>query len=326
MPHYLLTGAGFSRNWGGWLANEAFEYLLGASGIDQYLRDILWKAKLRGEGFEGALSIVQGTYASSKSPENKQRLDAITNALIGMFTAMQAAFSRQNFNDGDLRLQRFLAHFDAIFTLNHDTFLETHYAGPVRWSERWGGSYLPYMKFIETPPQVYRSMLREPLTQDATFTPQENYQLIYKLHGSYNWFAEPNGERLLVMGGNKIGSIQAFKALTKYQEDCQTMLSQPDAHLMIIGYSFGDGHINSIIRDAATKGLKTFIIDPFGVDVIDKRNTKAQIPEPITELMNALMPGLIGASRRPLNETLFRDLVENEKVMRFFQGQPDIWR
>ena len=58
MPHYLLTGAGFSRNWGGWLANEAFEYLLGAPEIDDYLRSILWEAKLRGEGFEGALSML----------------------------------------------------------------------------------------------------------------------------------------------------------------------------------------------------------------------------------------------------------------------------
>jgi hypothetical protein len=40
MPHYLLTGAGFSRNWGGWLANEAFEHLLGAPEIDDYLRHI----------------------------------------------------------------------------------------------------------------------------------------------------------------------------------------------------------------------------------------------------------------------------------------------
>jgi hypothetical protein len=37
MPHYLLTGAGFSRNWGGWLANEAFEYLLG-DGTDPTCR------------------------------------------------------------------------------------------------------------------------------------------------------------------------------------------------------------------------------------------------------------------------------------------------
>jgi hypothetical protein len=74
MPHYLLTGAGFSRNWGGWLASEAFEYLLGASEIDAYLRRLLWSAKLRGEGFEGALSVVQSAYASSKSTENRKRL------------------------------------------------------------------------------------------------------------------------------------------------------------------------------------------------------------------------------------------------------------
>ena len=36
MPHQLLTGAGFSRNWGGWLANEAFEYLLGVPEVDEY--------------------------------------------------------------------------------------------------------------------------------------------------------------------------------------------------------------------------------------------------------------------------------------------------
>jgi hypothetical protein len=26
MPHYLLTEAGFSANWRGWVASEAFEY------------------------------------------------------------------------------------------------------------------------------------------------------------------------------------------------------------------------------------------------------------------------------------------------------------
>ena len=55
-------------------ANEAFEYLLGAPEIDDYLRSVLWGAKLRGEGIEEVLSMVQGAYASSKSAEAKQRL------------------------------------------------------------------------------------------------------------------------------------------------------------------------------------------------------------------------------------------------------------
>jgi hypothetical protein len=325
MPHYLLTGAGFSRNWGGWLANEAFEYLLGAPEIDDYFRNILWEAKLRGEGFEGALSMVQDAYASSKSGESKQRLDRFTQAVIGMFNAMQAAFDKLDYRGSQLRLQLFLSRFDAIFTLNQDTLLETFYA-PARWSERWYGSYLPYMKFIEEPAQPYNFMLREPMMQDSESITSENYQPIYKLHGSYNWFAEPHGERLLVMGGNKTASIGTFPVLARYQDEFQAMLSQPDSHLMIIGYSFGDSHINGVIQTAATNGLRIFIVDTFGVDVIDKRNTRAQMPEPATSLMQSLMPRIIGASRRLLKEIIDSDPVENEKVMRFFEGQAHIAR
>jgi hypothetical protein len=326
MPHFLLTGAGFSRNWGGWLANEAFEYLLGAPEIDDYLRNVLWAAKLRGEGFEGALSMVQGAYASSKSDEAKRRLDKFTQAVIGMFDAMQLAFNKLDYRESALRLQRFLSQFDAIFTLNQDTLLETIYAGEVRWSERWYGSYLPYMKFIEEPIHPHYFMLREPMMQDLEFATHENTQPIYKLHGSYNWFAEPQGERLLVMGGNKTASIDTFQVLARYQAEFQTMLSQPDTHLMIIGYRFGDSHVNDAIQIAATKGAKIFIIDILGVDVIDKRNTRAQIPEPATDLMQALMPRIIGASRRSLKEIISSDPVENEKVMRFFEGQARIVR
>ncbi len=325
MPHYLLTGAGFSRNWGGWLANEVFEYLLGAPEIDDYLRNILWSAKLQGQGFEGALSTVQDDYSSKKSEAAKQHLDKLTKAVIGMFNTMQVAFNKLDHRASDPRLQRLLSQFDAIFTLNQDTLLETLYAGPVRWSERWYGSYLPYMKLIEEPNQAYQFMLRSPMMQSSEFIAQENYQPIYKLHGSYNWFAEPHGEQLLVMGGNKTASISAFKVLARYQSEFQEILCQPDTHLMVIGYSFGDPHINDALQTAAIKGLKVFIVDTFGVDVIDKRNTQSTT-EPLTDLMKALMPRIIGASRRPLNEIINTDLVEKEKVMRFFEGQAPIVR
>jgi hypothetical protein len=182
------------------------------------------------------------------------------------------------------------------------------------------------MKFIEEPAQPYIFMLRDPMTQDSEFITRENNQPIYKLHGSYNWFAEPHGERLVVMGGNKTASIGAFRVLARYQDEFRAMLSQPDTHLMVIGYGFGDPHINSAIQTAATKGFRIFIVDALGVDVIDKRNTRAQIPERMTDLMEALMPRIIGASRRPLNEILNSDSVENEKVMRFFEGQAHIVR
>ena len=101
------------------------------------------------------------------------------------------------------------------------------------------------------------------------------------------------------------------------------MLSQPDTHLMVIGYSFGDHHINEAIQTAAAKDAKIFVIDPLGVDVIDKRNTRA---EPATDLMQALMPRIMGASRRPLNEIINTDKLESAKVTRFFDGQSHIVR
>jgi hypothetical protein len=41
MGQILLLGAGFSRNWGGWLASEAFEYLLGCPQVDEDIRSLL---------------------------------------------------------------------------------------------------------------------------------------------------------------------------------------------------------------------------------------------------------------------------------------------
>jgi hypothetical protein len=326
MAHYLLTGAGFSRNWGGWLANEAFEYLLGCAQIDDYLRQLLWTNKLQSGGFETALYIVQSTFANDPRPINKQRLDAITEAVLSMFAAMQTGFNGLDFRDHDLRFQRFLARFDAIFTLNQDTLLETHYAGPVRWSERWYGSYLPYMKLMEEPEHSYQFMLRAPMTPDSQFLSEENHQPIYKLHGSHNWFSEGQGDRLVVIGGNKTGSINGSAVLARYQSDFEVALSRPGTHLMVIGYSFGDPHINGVLQASSLKGMRMFIVDPNGVDVIDKRSAKAQIPEPTTDMMNALMPSIVGASRRSLDAIIYSDLVEQEKVERFFESQEQIIR
>ena len=65
--------------------------------------------------------------------------------------------------------------------------------------------------------------------QDSEFITRENDQPIYKLHGSYNWFAEPHGERLLVMGGHKTASISTFRVLARYQDEFQAMLEvDPD--------------------------------------------------------------------------------------------------
>jgi len=74
VPHYvLLTGAGFSRNWGGWLADEAFEYLLGHPRIEDGLRALLWKHKLAGDGFEAAVEEQRTETARSTNSYRAER-------------------------------------------------------------------------------------------------------------------------------------------------------------------------------------------------------------------------------------------------------------
>jgi hypothetical protein len=63
MTFILLTGAGFSRNWGGWLSSQTFEYLLGSPELDDDLRALLWRSKEACGGFEDALAELQEEHA-----------------------------------------------------------------------------------------------------------------------------------------------------------------------------------------------------------------------------------------------------------------------
>jgi hypothetical protein len=119
---------------------------------------------------------------------------------------------------------------------------------------------------------------------------------------------------MLVVGGNKVASIAQHPLLEWYHARFAGCLRAREARLMIIGYSFGDAHINKMIFDGIEAGLKIFIIDPLGVDVM---GSNASLPlNPGFSIRNAI----IGASRRPLLKTLSgQDVVEWNKVNRFFR-------
>ena len=87
MAYYLLTGAGFSRNWGGWLADEAFEYLLGQTEADPELREYLWKSRDEGRGFEDALARLQYGSDYQFDAQVEQNLRNLTKADSGHIEA-----------------------------------------------------------------------------------------------------------------------------------------------------------------------------------------------------------------------------------------------
>ena len=149
------------------------------------------------------------------------------------------------------------------------------------------------------------------------FPRQPSLQPYFKLHGSSNWIDANNGRRLLVMGGNKATTIAQHPILKWNYQRFEEYLAKPSVRLMVIGYSFGDHHINQAIAEAADRGtLRLFVIDPLGVDVLDK-NRSAPIPGP-DPLFTRLQPHIIGASRRTVREIFGNDRVEHAKVIRFF--------
>lgn len=317
MTLILLTGAGFSRNWGGWLASEAFEYLLGCTEIDRETRTLLWRSKENGGGFEDTLADL----ANAKDDQNKKRYDELNAALVGMFNAMGLGFMQRPFefqNNVRYMVKTFLAQFDAIFTLNQDTLLEQHYLD-VASGGKWNGYRIPGVKPLNpatsgTPHDKIAVKQPDP----DNFKLPSGIQPYIKLHGSCNWNNGTSGGRVLIMGGQKAINIGQFPILSWYRQQFREFLLRPNARLMVIGYSFSDAHINEAIGEGVDKGLKLFIIDPLGVDVLDKRQ-KEPVGRGRDEYMDKLTPNIIGASRRPLTSIFNDDVVEHGRVMKFFR-------
>jgi hypothetical protein len=335
MKHILLLGAGFSRNWGGWLASEAFEYLIGHPKIigNNALKQLLWNKQLKG-GFEEALAQLQDD--ANKNPAiHKDNLKLLESSILDMFNDMNKAFQNikdeNGSNDWDLQgttkmVERsfadFLGKFDAIYTLNQDLLLEYHYIGSS------SKGYLPNIIIHGdmilnpyTPTQEWGLSKLTPDNEINQFKVPSSSQPIYKLHGSSNW-VNSDGQPLLILGGNKQSAIKQLPILGFYLKQFETDLSLHDTRLMVIGYGFGDLHINYLIESGIEHGLKMFNINPDGAEQAKKPDlarNKDHIPgsRSLEENFEKL---LIGASRRSLKEIFGNDTLEHSKVMRFFKS------
>jgi hypothetical protein len=88
----LLTGAGFSRNWGAWLADEVFEYLLGDKDLDREMRKFLWDT--RRKGFEEALTRLQGAKRKLLETIVAGMLNKMDGLITTLIQTRQFEFSR----------------------------------------------------------------------------------------------------------------------------------------------------------------------------------------------------------------------------------------
>lgn len=319
MKHFVLLGAGFSRNWGGLLATEAFDFLLGCPETNKPVRQLLWKHHRQG-GFEAALGELQGQSV------HDDRLEMLQTAIASMFEHMDKAYQdRRQFdfpNESGYSIIRFLTKFDAILTLNQDLLLERYYSTNRRLmsENRWSDWYIPGMTLRHPPEDLLEP---EPTgiwgPSGEEFVIRSHDQPVLKLHGSSNWRDDTDGQ-MMILGTEKTRRIGLYPILARLYDEFRALLLGGQCRLMVIGYGFEDHHINSVIQQSIRDhDSELFVVDPLGSDAFCKNND-ALISAP-DEFVQTLREGLIGVSRRPLSSTFSEDALEHAMLLRFFSGK-----
>jgi hypothetical protein len=300
----LLTGAGFSRNWGGRLASEMWEEIFSHPTVQK--RPAVRNQLLQTTSFEDALSEVEFNPKLFDDSDRAAMWQALREAFKRMDQEHEARLTRSIDPGG---MKEFLLRFCStqrlgyIFTLNQDTLVE-------RLSSLWpdiplslpGIRGLPVDITDLSTPQLavpaVPDMREEALKLDGSL----NY---IKLHGSARW-QTTDGTTGMVIGGGKEISIQRSPLLTWYSSLFEQVLYSGDVRLLIIGYSFQDDHINRIIARAVQgHGARLFIWDT--------RNPLQLVSDVSIEspgyprLKIDLRPFLIGAASRPLAEVFPRN-------------------
>jgi len=273
----LLTGAGYSKNWDGWLSSEFWNVILSHSLVQQNqdLKNIIWDYRER--GFEEAFSDKR---IKDKFATHYQQI--IKDSFILMHKAI-AGSGRIPISLPKLYIG-FIYKFDCFFTLNPDLFFEALHPIINYQSIKY---FYPHVKsrnyFQYNLPRdltVTATSNLDSLILDATLVPDtepynydnnplekishSNPQIpkplkYYKLHGSLNF--KDGDKNMMVMGGSKPEQIKEFPLLEKYHNDFEIILKL-SKKLMIIGYSFSDHHINDKIFNAVeNNNLKFWIID-----------------------------------------------------------------
>jgi len=145
-----------------------------------------------------------------------------------------------------------------IFTLNYDVLLEHALESErVPVFDGFVGSYRPFFH-----PDSLRRL---------EAAPGANWTRLWKMHGSVTWRrVDFDGRARLIRGEPNLEGEMIYPSFQKYDESRQQpysafvdrlsrFLEQDDALLIVIGFSFGDEHINNHIFEALENKPRTHV-------------------------------------------------------------------
>jgi len=275
----LLTGAGFTKNFGGFLGEEMWAKIFNAGYDKQQTSDEHKKIRL--------LLLKEFNYEEiySKVIENKKREYSQDQTLYMqqcIFRAYELLDKAIKTGEARNLLRTFYKRFLLYeiyerdkksvlwFTLNQDLLVERMMqeddyntvgmrSFKIGADDEFRGSnsiHLPELTSIEK------------LNNEIDKSKPKLTQYI-KLHGSYGWkhSSHIGGQDAMVLGINKEDILTKEPLLKGYFNLFKNTINQKYKRLLIIGYGFNDPHINRIISQAVKNKnkLKLHIITPTNI-------------------------------------------------------------
>jgi SIR2-like domain len=285
--YILFTGAGFTKNFGGLLANEMWSKTFNDPRIQSHsrLRELL----LHDFDYESTYNkVVSGDYTEKEK-------ETINNVIFDAYHTIDKIVTEWNFTSGSpnpvniYRVNKLIERFSGqtpdmagfFFTLNQDLFIERHFSSSMEGLVHPGIRRIPDAhKIISKIPLERNDFIELPTKNElATNKNLNSPRIIYyiKLHGSFGWLSA-SGANAYVIGREKDTQIIAEPLLSWYFDLFKEALSAKEKKLLLIGYSFKDKHINNVIANSvAQSGLRLFVISPleqhkFVKQLLEKEN------------------------------------------------------
>lgn len=257
----LLTGAGFTHNFGGFLAREMWSKIFNHPAVqgNPEIRELL----LRDFDFESVYSsvLIGAGY-------NNEAKEALRQAVEHAYKDLDKTVKNWVFNDsnptalniygwGDLlsSLSQRGSEKGWFFTLNQDLFMERK-SGKRSPGAPFGQPFVDRtegggIQSITLPNESAMEKVKATLNNTSYI----------KLHGSYGWLSSRGGTQM-VIGRNKADDINREPLLKWYLDLFQEAIYEGGKRILIIGYGFGDTHINDILlKGVQEHGLSLYVIN-----------------------------------------------------------------
>lgn len=299
--HILLTGAGFTKNYGAPLAIEMWaeifnhKIIQAQPQIKELMQHEFDYESIYYSIIESNASIfsAEGIKDKYSDDEKKAIKDAVKFAYDNIDTILRkyarsvpypvelsnlTEFIHLFHENGNVYFMgpnnvKYYSYNSFIFTLNQDLFFERLYPNNrlsipgIKNNSNWFTILFrdePFRPYCKLPNEDELNQIKPSILSGGNF-------FLIKLHGSCNWKSF-DGSDTMVIGRGKNEQIRKEPLLKYYFEIFEKVLSQERRRLLIIGYGFGDDHVNRIISDAVRNhGLKIYIISPESPKDLQKR-------------------------------------------------------